>query len=88
MFGEMHLMAMIAKAVANDAAAVNAQQALEIATLNGAKALGLETRLAAEIGKYADVCAVSLAPLSMTPVNNPLSHLVYASNGSYVTTFG
>ena len=86
MFGEMHLMAMIAKAVAQDAAAVNAQQALEIATLNGAKALGLDNEIGSlEIGKYADVCAVSLAPLSMTPVNNPLSHLVYASNGSYVS---
>ena len=86
MFGEMHMMAMIAKAVANDAAAVNAQQALEIATLNGAMALGLDSEIGSiEIGKYADVCAVSLAPLSTTPVNNPLSHLVYASNGSYVS---
>ncbi|MEC7460349.1 MAG: amidohydrolase family protein, partial [Pseudomonadota bacterium] len=86
MLSEMHLMAMIAKAVAQDAAAVNAQQALEIATLNGAKALGLDNEIGSlEIGKYADVCAVSLAPLGMTPVNNPLSHLVYASNGSYVS---
>ena len=65
---------------------MNAQQALEIATLNGAKALGLDNEIGSlEIGKYADVCAVSLAPLSTTPVNNPLSHLVYASNGSYVS---
>ncbi len=86
MFGEMHLMAMIAKAVANDAAAVNAQQALEIATLNGAKALGLDNEIGSlEVGKFADICAVSLTPLSMTPLNNPLSHLVYACNGSFVS---
>jgi len=86
MFGEMHLMAMIAKAVANNAAAVNAQQALKIATLNGAKALGLDNEIGSlEVGKFADICAVSLTPLSMTPLNNPLSHLVYACNGNFVS---
>lgn len=85
-FGEMHLMALIAKAIANDAAAVNAQQALEIATLNGAKALGLDSEIGSiETGKFADLCAVSLTPLSMMPLNNPISHLVYACNGSYVS---
>ena len=86
MFGEMHLMALLSKAVADNAAAVSAQQALEIATLNGAKALGMERDIGSlEVGKFADICAVSLDHLSLTPMNNPISHLVYASNGSVVS---
>lgn len=86
MFGEMHLMALLGKAVAEDAAAVSAQQALEIATLNGARALGMEQDIGSlEVGKFADICAVSLDHLSLTPMNNPISHLVYASNGSVVS---
>ena len=86
MFGEMHLMALLGKAVAEDAAAVSAQQALEIATLGGARALGMERDIGSlEVGKFADICAVSLDHLSLMPMNNPVSHLVYASNGSVVS---
>ena len=86
MFGEMHLMALLGKVVAENAAAVSAQQALEIATINGARALGMDQDIGSlEVGKYADICAVSVDQLSLTPMNNPLSHLVYASKGAFVS---
>ena len=86
MFGEMHLMALLGKVVAENAAAVSAQQALEIATINGARAMGLDQDIGSlEVGKYADICAVSVDQLSLTPMNNPQSHLVYASNGAFVS---
>ncbi len=86
MFGEMQLAAMLAKAVADDASALPAVAALEMATANGAKALGLEQDLGSlEPGKYADIAAVDLSALNTLPVNNPLSHLVYACHASQVT---
>jgi 5-methylthioadenosine/S-adenosylhomocysteine deaminase len=86
MFGEMQLAALVAKAVAQDASALPAAAALETATINGAKAMGLDHDLGSlEPGKYADIAAVSMQALSSLPVNNPLSHLVYASGAADVT---
>ncbi|MEQ8314683.1 MAG: TRZ/ATZ family hydrolase [Gammaproteobacteria bacterium] len=86
MFGEMQLAALVAKAVAQDASALPAAAALETATINGAKAMGLDNDLGSlEPGKYADIAAVSMEALSSLPVNNPLSHLVYASGATDVT---
>lgn len=86
MFCEMQLAAMLAKAVAGDASAVPASYALEMATINSARAMGLDSLLGSiEPGKYADLAAVSMQPLHTTPVNNPLSHLVYASGAHQVS---
>ena len=59
---------------------------LEMATINGARALGMEDRIGSlETGKQADLIAVDLSQPETQPVYNPLSHLVYACNGSQVT---
>ncbi|MDP6537852.1 MAG: TRZ/ATZ family hydrolase [Gammaproteobacteria bacterium] len=86
LFSEMRTAALVAKAVADDASAVPAQQVLEMATINGAKALGIEQLIGSiEIGKFADIAAVNLDELNTAPQNNPQSHLVYAAKSSQVS---
>jgi len=78
LFGELHTAALLAKGQSGNAAAVPAMQALELATINGARALGLEHCLGSlEIGKWADMIAVDLTDLRLQPVYHPESHLVY-----------
>ncbi|MEO9079334.1 MAG: TRZ/ATZ family hydrolase [Rhodanobacter sp.] len=79
MFGEMRTAAQLAKAVAQDAAAFDAAFALRAATLNGAKAIGLEGKIGSiEVGKQADLAAVRLSDLETQPLFHVLSQLVYA----------
>ena len=86
MFSEMRTAALLAKAVAKDPTALPAADALHMATLGGAKALGLgDTIGSLEAGKAADVIAVDLDRCNTQPVYNPLSQLVYATNGQQVT---
>lgn len=86
LFGEIKTAALVAKAVASDATALNAHQALQMATINGAKAMGIEDKTGSlEIGKQADIVAVDLSSLSMQPLYDPTSHLVYANAGSQVS---
>lgn len=86
MLGEMHTAALLGKGVASDAAAVNAAQTLRMATINGARALGLDNKIGSlEIGKSADVVAVDFNSLELTPVYNPISHLVYSCGREQVT---
>ena len=86
MFGEMKMAALLAKTVGNNAAALDAHAALRMATLNGAKALGIDNLVGSlEVGKRADIAAVSLVDLDLQPVYKPESHLVYASVGHRVT---
>jgi len=86
MFGEMRTAALLTKAVAGNAAALPDWQALEMATLSGAKALGLDDRIGSlEIGKEADIIAIDLSDLEHQPVYQPISQLVYTSVGHRVT---
>lgn len=86
MFSEMRTAALLAKAIANDARALPAKQALEMATINGARALGMEKEIGSlELGKYADITAVNLDSLNSMPVYDPLSHLVYTAQASQVS---
>lgn len=86
MFTEMRSAALLGKAVSKNASAIPAQVALEMATINGARALGLDQHIGSlEIGKYADITAVNLAALNTLPENNPLSHLVYSVQASQVS---
>ena len=81
MFEEMRLAALIGKVQANDASAVNATQAFTMATLGGARATGLGAVTGSlEIGKSADLIALSLDSPGMTPLFDPVSHFVYAAS--------
>ena len=84
--GEMRTAALLAKAVANNAAAIPAMTALRMATINGAKALGLDTEIGSlSIGKAADVIAIDLQTLETMPLFNPVSQIVYAANRQQIT---
>ncbi|HEV7122286.1 MAG TPA: TRZ/ATZ family hydrolase [Rhodanobacter sp.] len=86
MFGEMRTAAQLAKAVAGDAAAFDAAFALRAATLNGARAMGLEAKIGSiEVGKQADLAAVRLSDLETQPLFHVASQLVYACNRQQVT---
>ena len=86
MFGEMQAAALLAKHLSADATALPAAETLELATINGARALGMEDSLGSlEVGKLADLIAVDLRGPETQPVYNPLSQLVYACNGSQVS---
>jgi len=86
MFGEMRSAALLAKAVAGDARAVPAMTALRMATINGAKALGLDQVTGSlTIGKAADVIAVDLSNLETQPLYCPVSQIVYAAGRQQVT---
>jgi 5-methylthioadenosine/S-adenosylhomocysteine deaminase len=86
MLGEMRTAALLAKGVAGNAAAVSAMQALQMATLNGAKALGLDAEIGSlSIGKAADVVAIDLSEIETQPIFNPVAQIVYAASRQQVT---
>lgn len=81
MIGEMKSAALLGKHISGNAAAVSAPHTLRMATINGAKALNLEHITGSlEVGKAADFIAVNTAKVSMTPVYEPISHLVYSAS--------
>jgi 5-methylthioadenosine/S-adenosylhomocysteine deaminase len=86
LFEEMRLAALLAKAAAGDAEAMPAHVALRAATLGGAIALGADERFGSIVpGKAADLAAVALDDVSLQPVYDVVSHLVYACAREHVT---
>jgi 5-methylthioadenosine/S-adenosylhomocysteine deaminase len=84
--GEMRIAALLAKAASGDAATVSAHEALEMATIEGARALGLDDRIGSiTAGKEADITAVELSSLETLPCFDPVSHLAYAAGREHVT---
>ena len=80
MFGELRTAALLAKAVADDASALDAAGALHAATLGGARALGWNERIGSiEAGKQADLAAVRLDEIETQPIYDVISQLVYAA---------
>jgi len=80
MLGEMRTAALLAKGVTGDAQALPAFEALRMATINGARALGLGAVTGSiEKGKAADLVAVDLSRTATTPTYHPVSQLVYAA---------
>ncbi|TAN08081.1 MAG: TRZ/ATZ family hydrolase [Rhodanobacteraceae bacterium] len=86
MFGELRTAALLAKGVAGDASAFAAAFALQAATLNGARALGLGERIGSiTAGKRADLAAVNLDAVETRPLYNVISQLVYAASRRQVS---
>lgn len=86
MLGEMKTAALLAKGVAGNAAVVPAHTALRMATLNGAKALGIDAEAGSlTIGKSADITAIRLDGLETQPLFEPVSQIVYAANRDQVS---
>ena len=84
--GEMKTAALLAKGVAGDARAVPAATALRMATLNGARALGLDQEIGSlEIGKSADIAALNLSEIETQPLFDPISDIVYAASRHQVS---
>mmetsp|Transcript_63205 Transcript_63205/g.150726 ORF Transcript_63205/g.150726 Transcript_63205/m.150726 type:complete len:470 (+) Transcript_63205:168-1577(+) len=94
MLAEMKLAAMLAKGVASNAKAVPALSALRMATLNGAKALGLQSKVGSlKVGKQADIIAIDMdtpdtwpsPTVAADPGFTPVSHIVYSTTRNQVT---
>jgi 5-methylthioadenosine/S-adenosylhomocysteine deaminase len=86
MLEEMHITALLAKGASNDATAIPARTALRMATLNGAKALGIEARTGSlTAGKAADIAGIDLSAISSQPVYDPVSQIVYATTRNQVS---
>ncbi len=86
MLGEMRSAALLAKGISQDATALPAHTALKMATLNGARALGLEQHIGSlVVGKAADIVAIDMQHVSCQPVYNPVSQLVYACPAQQVS---
>jgi 5-methylthioadenosine/S-adenosylhomocysteine deaminase len=85
MFGAMRMAALLHKLESRDPRVMPAATALEMATLGGARALGLGDRTGSlEPGKRADLITVAMDDARQTPLYNPVSHLVYVSVGADV----
>ena len=86
LFHEMRHASLLAKVSTQNAAALPAHRVLQMATLDGARALGLDNRIGSlRKGKAADLCAVSLASQETRPCYDPASHLVYVAGREHVS---
>ncbi|NMF90417.1 TRZ/ATZ family hydrolase [Aromatoleum petrolei] len=86
LFQELRHASLLAKVSTLDATALPAHAALRMATLNGARALGLGDRVGSiEAGKEADLCAIALDTFETRPCFNPTSHLVHVAGREHVS---
>jgi 5-methylthioadenosine/S-adenosylhomocysteine deaminase len=86
MLGELRSAALLAKVNSGNAAALPADAALAMATINGARALGIADKTGSLVaGKSADMVCVDLSAPSCQPVHNPLSQLVYSAQRDQVS---
>ena len=86
LLGEMRMASLLAKGFSQDPAALNAYETLAAATINGAKALGLEHHIGSiEAGKKADLVAIDLSACATQPVYHPVSQIVYSASRDQVS---
>ena len=86
MFQETRLAALLAKGASGKADTVSAHQALHMATLGGARALGLDAKIGSlTVGKEADLCAIRIDRAELSPCYDPASLLVYAAGREHVS---
>ncbi len=87
MIQEMKFSSLLQKVSLGDPTVIPAEKALEMATINGARALRLDNKLGSiEVGKLADIILIDLKKPHLTPLHNIFSHLVYAAQASDVDT--
>jgi 5-methylthioadenosine/S-adenosylhomocysteine deaminase len=85
LFGEMGTAAKLHKVATGDPTALNAASVLKMATIDGARAVGLADRIGSlEIGKQADIIVIDTHAPHLTPMYHPESHIVYAAGGTDV----
>ena len=85
MFEAMRQTAFQQKLITMDPTAISAPEALEMATIGGARVVGQQARLGSlEVGKRADVIIVGMAKARQTPLFDPVAQVVYASRGDDV----
>ena len=83
---ELNIALLINKGVNHQADFMNPAKLIKMATLNGAKSIGMEGCLGSlEKGKCADLIAVNMSSLEMKPIYDPLSSLLYSGNRSMVS---
>jgi 5-methylthioadenosine/S-adenosylhomocysteine deaminase len=86
LLGEMRTAALLAKGISGNARACDARQAIEMATINGARALGMADRIGSiEPGKCADLIAIDLSSLNTQPLYDPVAQIVYAAASRQVS---
>jgi 5-methylthioadenosine/S-adenosylhomocysteine deaminase len=87
LFVEMKIAALLQKAVHRNATILPAQKVLQMATIGGAKAVGLEKYIGSiEVGKKADIILIDRKKPYLIPLDNVVSHLVYNTKGDAVST--
>jgi len=86
MFSEMRTAALLAKGVSGDPSSIPAHEALEMATINGARALGIDHLTGSlEKGKMADIIAIAMTAPETQPYYDPISQLVYSTTADKVS---
>jgi len=86
LFSELKTAALLAKAVSKNAGALDAHSALRMATLNGAKTMGIDDQVGSlEIGKQADIAAIKMSDIELQPLYNLASQLIYTNSGHRVS---
>jgi 5-methylthioadenosine/S-adenosylhomocysteine deaminase len=87
MFEEMKLTALLQKVDTMDPTVLPAEEVFKMATVNGANALGLDDSIGSlDVGKKADIALINIKTPQFTPFTNPISHMVYSTNGGNVDT--
>ena len=86
LLAEMRTAALLGKVAADDASAIPAARALTMATLDGARSLGLDDSIGSiECGKWADLCCIDLQQLHSQPLYDPVSQIVYTASAAQVS---
>ncbi|MBV8802605.1 MAG: amidohydrolase family protein, partial [Gammaproteobacteria bacterium] len=86
MLGEMRTAAFLAKHYTEDSTSLSAEKVLKMATLEGAKVLGIDHLIGSlTIGKSADFIAINLDYIETLPIYHPISQIVYAASSHQIT---
>ena len=86
LLGEMRTAAILAKGSSGNASACDVRQAIEMATINGARALGMADQIGSiEVGKHADLIALDLNSLNTQPLYDPVAQVVYAASSRQIS---